>query len=513
MRRTLILFLILMLLSGCLACQQRRVDAETPTPAAPGQPHRNEEANMVFQPVVAGAFYTDNPNQLATMVNGFIAEADVPADLGDVFGIVAPHAGYVYSGPVAGHSFRAVQGKKYDVVVVMGLSHRVPVDVCVLDYDAYRTPLGDIKIDRESSRKLIAASPLITDDDAMFRMEHSLEVELPFVQLALPHTPIVMIGIGTVRQKHLQELARALDETFAGKKALFVASTDMSHFRSYDSARKIDRDTLTYLERGDIDGLLATPDCRERLCGLGPVVALYELFKRRGGSQFKVLTYQNSGDTAGDKSRVVGYGSIVLLGGNAGEKTAEAQPAKDKDDPFTDAEKQQMLSMARETVMTFVRTGKKPDFTIDNPKLKEPGAAFVTLHKKSDHQLRGCIGQIVATMPLWECIREMAVAAASQDPRFTPVKEKELDNLHIEISVLTKPVKIKNVEEIVVGKHGLIMSRGWQRGLLLPQVPTEWGWDRDKFLDQTCLKAGMGPGCWRDDDVVIETFTAVVFAE
>jgi len=107
----------------------------------------------------------------------------------------------------------------------------------------------------------------------------------------------------------------------------------------------------------------------------------------------------------------------------------------------------------------------------------------------------------------------MAVAAASQDPRFSPVREKELDNLHIEISVLTKPVKIKNVDEIVVGKHGLIMSRGWQRGLLLPQVPTEWGWDRDKFLDQTCLKAGMSPGCWRESDVVIEKFTAVVFAE
>ena len=470
---------------------------------------------MVFQPVVAGAFYTDNPASLQRMVDGFIEDADVPADLGEVFGIVAPHAGYVYSGPVAGHSFRAVQGKKYDVVVVLGLSHRVPVEVCVLNYDRYRTPLGDLVIDRESTRKLLEAEDFIDDSDAMFRMEHSLEVELPFVQRALPGTPIVMVGIGTVNRQRLRKLAEALDKVFAGKKALFVASTDLSHFRNYDAAKKIDLETLGYLERGDLDGLHATRDCRERMCGLGPITALYELYKLRGGNQYKMLAYQNSGDTAGDRSRVVGYGSIVLLGdlrGGAAEQRSETEN-ESNDDYLSDADKKMLLKIARETVETYVREKRKPDFNVDSQTLNSDGAAFVTLHTKKPRQLRGCIGHVIATMPLWQCVREVAVAAATQDPRFSQVKPNELDNLHIEISVLTKPVRVKNIEEIKVGEHGLIMSRGWNRGLLLPQVPVEWGWDRDTFLDQTCVKAGMRPGCWKDEKTVIERFSAIVFSE
>jgi AmmeMemoRadiSam system protein B/AmmeMemoRadiSam system protein A len=474
---------------------------------------------MLFQPVVAGQFYTDNPNDLREQVDEFINQAKMPANLGDVFGLVSPHAGYIYSGPIAGHSYRAVKGLKYDVVVVIGLSHRAPGAVAVLNYDAYLTPLGKIRIDRQATAQLAAAADFIETDDDMFRYEHSLEVQLPFIQQALPDTPVVMISIGSAGRQMLRDLAERLDAVFRDRRALFVASTDLSHFRSYKAAREIDIETLDFLARNDLDGLHHARQVRERLCGLAPVTVLFELFRLRGGKTVKLLDYRNSGDTAGDKSRVVGYGALALLGA---QKTP-APTADNGEGPTPEQAKggfslsveakKQLLDIARETITAYLRNGDRPKFQIDNPTLLAPGAAFVTLHKLPSHQLRGCIGQIIARQPLWECVRDMAIAAATEDPRFTRVRETEMSSLHIEISVLTPAEKVHDVSEIEVGAHGLIVSRGWQRGLLLPQVPTEYGWDRETFLDQTCRKAGLPANCWRDAGTVIEKFSALVFSE
>lgn len=518
MRLVTYFIIVMVFLFAWSACQRPEVGAENETPA-PGQRYQARESKMVFHPVVAGAFYTDNPTKLKRQVEKFIDEADVPADLGEVFGVVSPHAGYVYSGAVAGHSFKAVKDKKYDVVVIMGPSHRVPITVSVLDYQSYRTPLGDVKIDVEASQRLAESASFIDNDDSMFRMEHSLEVQLPFVQVALPNAKVVMVGIGTTSRKVMQQLAQALNQVFAGRKVLFVASTDMSHFRNYESAKKIDLETLDFLGRGDLDDLFATRDYRERMCGIGPVTALYELYKLRGGSDFRVLKYLNSGDTAGDRNRVVGYGSVALVGKNMEENSANtdddlpAAQATGDEDPLSADDKKMLLNIARTTLDSYLKTGKRPVFDISSPVLLDQGAAFVTLRKGPNKQLRGCIGHIIATMPLWECVREMAVAAATQDPRFPKVRHGELAEINIEISVLTPPVPVEDVSEIRVGVHGLIMSHGFRRGLLLPQVPVELAWDRDTFLDQTCVKAGMRPGCWRDDDTRIERFSAVVFSE
>ncbi len=510
--RRIICFTLLIAVLLAAACTEKRADAQSPTPQAPGQVYEGRQSHMVFKAVAAGGFYTDNPTALRTQVDGFIEAAQGVDNLGEIFGVIAPHAGYIYSGPVAGYSYRAVKGKQYDVIVVLGLSHRVPTTVSLLDYQTYRTPLGDVQIDVELTKKLAAAAPFIDTNDEMFLNEHSLEVQLPFIQRALPNTKVVMVGIGTINRSTLKELAAALDKVFAGKHALFVGSTDLSHFRDYESAREIDLETLAFVGHGDLDGMWATRDVRERMCGLGPITTLLELYKLRGGKNLKVLKYLNSGDTSGDHSRVVGYGSVALLA-PAGQQTTANAPRTGDEDPLSPDDKKMLLHIARDTVTTFVKTGKKPDFQVASPALKANGAAFVTLRKGPTHELRGCIGQIIAMMPLWECVREMAVAAASQDPRFSPVRPTELGDINIEISVLTPPVRVRDVAEIQVGVHGLIMSRGFYRGLLLPQVPTELGWDRDTFLDQTCVKAGMQPGCWRDRATTIERFTAIVFSE
>ena len=176
---------------------------------------------------------------------------------------------------------------------------------------------------------------------------------------------------------------------------------------------------------------------------------------------------------------------------------------------LTPDQKIRLLTLARKTVESWVRNKTKADMTTDDPLLKENGAAFVTL--KISGELRGCIGHTEAYEPLWDCIRDMAIAASTQDPRFPPVSEAELPRLSYEITVLTPMKKIADVDEIIVGKHGLMMEKGMRRGLLLPQVPVEWGWNREEFLNHTAQKAGLPASAWRDGSVTIYSFTGIVF--
>ncbi|MCL4235292.1 MAG: AmmeMemoRadiSam system protein B, partial [Deltaproteobacteria bacterium] len=457
-------------------------------------------------PVVAGQFYTDKPEKLGAEIDGYLRDAIIAEPGGEVFGLVSPHAGYMYSGPCAAHGFKAVAGKSYDIVVVIGLSHRVPGTLSVLDADAYRTPLGEVKIDRDRSRQLIDALPFASDDPSLFSFEHSVEVQLPFLQRVLPPFRAVLISMRSTAGKVVTGLAAALDEIFRDDRVLYVASSDLSHFHAYDVANRMDRETLAMVEALDVRRL--EQECESgahEMCGVGPVLTLLHLYRRRGGNQATTLCYMNSGDTSGDMGRVVGYGSVALW-------APKPTDVRD-DDTLSSNEREALLALARETlnrnVGQSVGRAKMPD--IAPKRLERPGAAFVTLHKNGD--LRGCIGRIQAVGSLWECVRDMAVAAATEDPRFDPVRPDEIDDLHIEISVLTTPRDADGPGDIVPGRDGLIVEKGVYRGLLLPQVAERYGWAAEEFLDNTCLKAGMSKNEWRRGGVRIQTFQAIVFAE
>lgn len=179
---------------------------------------------------------------------------------------------------------------------------------------------------------------------------------------------------------------------------------------------------------------------------------------------------------------------------------------------LTQEEKETLLKIARETLKSYLQDRRLPDFAIDSATLKEKRGAFVTLNTKQG-DLRGCIGFIEGFKPLWETVREMALSAALNDPRFPPVSLKELEELTIEISVLSPLKKITDISEIVVGKHGIVLRRGFYSGLLLPQVATDYGWTREEFLEHTCLKAGLPPNAWADQQTQISIFSADVFGE
>ena len=287
---------------------------------------------------------------------------------------------------------------------------------------------------------------------------------------------------------------------------LIVASSDLSHYHTYDDAELIDHKTLTALAAWDYVSMSRNFATRVwEACGGAPIVAAMIAAERMGANKAQVLRYANSGDVIGDHSRVVGYSADVFVKAPA-QQAAEA--------PFTlnEAEQQQLLLLARKSVESIVRerTLYEPAAPGDSALEQEHGA-FVTL--KEAGKLRGCIGYTMAAVPLYKVVRDTAALAATRDPRFPQVTVEELPRLEFEISVLSPLARVQDVHQIEVGRHGLLMKNGDREGILLPQVAQEQHWDRTTFLEQTCVKAGLPPDCWKDENTDILRFTALVFGD
>jgi len=470
------------------------------------QPRRVREA------VVAGSFYPASAKELASMVDGFLAKAQVEA-AGEVVGLVAPHAGYVYSGAVAAHGYALVRGKKYDRVVVLSPSH---VDsfrfAAVFDGAAYATPLGQVPVDAEFAARLAGAGgPLKLSSRghvASGRGEHALEVQLPFLQRALGEFRLVPVVMGSQDYELCRDVGMALAKACGKQATLIVASSDLSHFHSYDAARKMDLQTLKAIEAWDYLSLSKNLEHRVwEACGGGPIIAAMVAAERLGANRAKLLKYANSGDTAGDRSSVVGYGAVAFL------RVAKGGDENGMGDlSLGPEERRALLAMARQAVEWAVRDRKRYEGTAGGMEaLLAPRAVFVTLKKHG--KLRGCIGGITPVEPLYEAVCDAARAAALKDGRFPPVTAKELPELEYEVSVLSPMRRVLDPGEIKIGRDGVLIKRGRAEGLLLPQVPIEQGWDRETFLSYACRKAGLEDRAWRDERTEIFRFTALVISE
>jgi AmmeMemoRadiSam system protein B/AmmeMemoRadiSam system protein A len=483
-------------------------------------------------------FYTSDAAELRRELTGYLEQAPVSSELEgrDLLGFVSPHAGYRFSGPTAAYAHIQARNRGYKTVVVMALSHhRSTRKVALLDHDAYETPLGPVPIDRDVVRQLVAAGGDVLEvNEQAFRGEHSMEIQLPLLQLALGEGfRVVPIILATGEEAHAQRLAHVLHEQLGRRRdVLFVASSDLSHFYPDDEATEIDRGILSLITDLDIAGYRQRgPGLRNMPCGYFPILTLMELFNLYDAAARRttLLRYQNSGDTAGDRSRVVGYGAVAFsLDRGVRSEVAPTRPVPAGSGngsgsiPFTREDRRVLMDLARRTVAAAVRGEPAPSDRPESGLLRRDGAAFVTLSCETDDEgrctgpgdeLRGCIGHVVARVPLYQCIIDVGRSAAIHDRRFHPVEERELQVLSFEISVLTPPRPVTDPSSIVVGRDGLIMSRAMNSGLLLPQVPVEFGWDREQFLARTCHKAGMEPSCWQDPRTTIERFTAIVWGE
>ena len=444
----------------------------------------------IKEPSVAGTFYPAQKDALREMVDTFLSKADKSAHSGKLIALISPHAGYVYSGQVAAYGYKQIQGSDIKKVILIGSSHRSAFKgASVYAKGSFRTPLGDVKINERLAEGLLNESADVRFSPEAFEGEHSLEVQLPFFQTVLKDFTIVPILISSPSGKTFEHLILKLTEIL-DEKTVLIASTDLSHYYDYATAKEMDSKIISAIERlSPKDTLELLRAGKSEMCGGVPVIIVMEVAKRAGANLGVVFKHANSGDVTGEKDRVVGYASIGFY-----------------KSPYTEGEKKELLAIAKNAITEYVTIGKAPEAEVKNPKFKTNGAVFVTIKKNGS--LRGCIGHIQPIMPLYQSIIRNAVAACSSDPRFPPMKKEELKDMDIEISILSPLIPLRDVKDIQVGKHGLYILKGMQSGLLLPQVATELGWSRDEFLEHVCVKAGLPKNAWKDAELY--TFTAEI---
>ena len=464
-----------------------------------------QEKSLVRQPAVAGAFYPGSKSELQKQVNRFLQEVKKEPLTGRMIGIIVPHAGYTYSGRVAAHAFRQIEGEGFRTVVLIGPSHRSHFKgVAVYPKGEWTTPLGSLKIDESLAAELIEATDIIVANPTPHETEHSLEVQLPFLQTVDQDLRIVPLMMGPQTEEICRKLGKALADV-VGKRSdvLLLTSTDLYHGYSYDECVSTDRLTLSYIEKLDADGLYGALSAdRAQACGGGPITALLYAARQLGANNAKLLKYTNSGDVTGEKAGyVVGYSAWLI--------TAPATDANSEENSLNEEEQKELLRIARKSIESKLSHRSMPVLKATAPPLSEKRGVFVTLHK--DGGLRGCIGYIHPIKPLYQAVSEMAIEAAFGDPRFPPLSEDELSQISIEISVLTPLEKVRDPATIEVGKHGIYIRKDMNSGLLLPQVATEQGWSRETFLERTCYKAGLPKDAWKDAEIYI--FSAQIFHE
>jgi AmmeMemoRadiSam system protein B/AmmeMemoRadiSam system protein A len=474
---------------------------------------RAAEKEGIRQAAVAGSFYPADPKELAKIVDRFLAGAAVPSFDGPVVAVVSPHAGYEYSGEVAAYSYAAPKGRKTERVVVVAPSHYDAFSfVSVYNGCAYATPFGTIPVDKTFAAQLAAMSPLIKLSDRGHRVsaeqrEHSIEVQLPFLQRVLGPFKLVPIIMGDQSYGSCRALGLGLAKLIHEPETLIVASSDLSHYHTYDQAEKEDHKTLKAIEEWDYLNMAQNFEARVwEACGGGPIIATMIAAERLGANEAKVLKYANTGDVTGDRSRVVGYGAVALI------KAPRSSSSNESTFALSRTERNRLLEIARESVKTAVTEHKLyecPEPGIAS--LDQERGAFVTLTEKG--RLRGCIGYIAPLKPLYLTVRDVAAFAAIKDSRFRPVAASELGELKCEISVLSPLRRVLDIKQIQVGRDGLVVRRGSEEGLLLPQVAAQEGWNLKTFLEQTCLKAGLPPDSWGDEQTDIFMSTARIFGD
>lgn len=471
----------------------------------------SQKQENVREPAVAGQFYPADKKELENQVDEFLSRATKEKPNGQILGLMVPHAGFRFSGQVAAFGFKQLEEENIDTVILIGNSHHAYFEgAAVYEKGYFKTPLGEVPIDEALAQKIIQEDAIIKADSGPHEVEHSLEVELPFLQRVLKNFKLVPILMGSGSQESVQVLAKAINKNIAGKNILVVASSDMSHYPSYQQAVYADKKVYQAILTGKPENLRNTvsqlekeniPNAATFLCGQDAVEVLMTMMQDLDAKEIKLLKYANSGDVSGDKSQVVGYSAIAFYG-------------ERRDSELNEKEQARLLKIARQSVESYVKNGIIPSFSEDAALLNQKLGAFVTLRKQGE--LRGCIGRFTLNdnPPLYQTVSQMAIAAATQDARFLPVSTEELPELEYEVSVLSPLQKIDDWQQIQLGHHGVEIKKDNHSGVFLPQVATETGWDLETFMGQLCFqKAGLPWDCWKDKDTELYTFTAEVFSD
>ncbi len=420
---------------------------------------------MVRNPAVAGQFYPGTAEQLRDTIKEMVSET---APKKEAIGVLIPHAGYIYSGPVVGDVISRIKLK--DTAIIIGPNHTgAGVPFSIMTEGTWKTPLGEVEIDSELAKKILASSGHLREDSLAHQFEHSIEVQLPFLQYFKPDIKFVPIILshaeGDTFKETGRQIAGAIKEL--NRDALIIASSDMTHYESHESAKKKDgRAIEAILDLNEDELLDRVKELNITMCGYGPAVSLISAARELGAKGAELVRYQTSGDTSGDYASVVGYAGIIITG---------ASP---------------IVKLARQAVEVYVREGETFQPSELAPEMKEKAGVFVSIHKYDD--LRGCIGTFEPTTgSIAEEIVTNAISSATRDPRFPPVTVDELKDLDYSVDVLTKPEPVESRDHLDPKKYGVIVQAGYKRGLLLPDL--EGVETVEQQIDICRQKAGIGP--------------------
>ena len=478
------------------------------------------EGQNVREPAVAGRFYPDSKTELTKKINSYLDKALIESLPGKPVAIISPHAGYQYSGAVAAYGFKAIKDYKYKRVIILAPSHYSRYrGASILDVDAYKTPLGLVNLNSGICNNLVNNPPFIGTFKNAHKREHSLEVQLPFLQTVLGDDfELIPVLISRLNSEEVDFIADKL-RPLIDEDTLVVVSSDFTHYgHGYDyvpfkkdveaNIRKLDHGAIERILALDLDGFFRYKGATGiTACGFMPISVMMKILP--SNVQGKVLNYDTSGNILDDFNTSVSYASIIF--------TRDIEPPDIIGDSngLNSDEKLTLLEVARKTLESSVKEGKRPDlnsgeYTLSQT-LKNKRGVFVTLNKNGN--LRGCIGHIQPREQLFDAVIDNTINSSMNDARFKPVSEDELPDIEIDISVLSPIKKISGAEKFITGKHGIIICLGGMRAVFLPQVATEQGWDREETLAQLCNKAGLPSYAWKDDEMEFFVFTAEVFHE
>ncbi len=502
--------------------------------------NKTEEA---WEPQVAGRFYPGNDKALRDQINSFLKNVPEQKQENRPLAIISPHAGYQYSGQVAANGYHAIKDWGFERVIILSPSHFMSGKrfrgASILTVKNFKTPLGTIPVDQDACNKLLntAKNPADTSHktitlfgsyEGAYQGEHSLETQLPFLQMTLGTFKLVPIMVGVLIDDDFDRIANAI-KPLVDDKTLIVVSSDFTHYgEAYGyvpfkneiekNIRSLDYGAFEKILSKDFDGLrLYRKETGLNACGIIPVALLLKLLPNEALG--KVLSYDTSGHQSNNFSFSVSYASIIFAKPSetkSGYYIPEKRLLPDTSSfNLTKEEKSILLSIARNTLETYIKTGTSPNFTSTEqaftPRLKEKYGVFITLKKYGE--LRGCMGHIVPKVSLYQSVIENTINSSSNDRRFNPVEAIEIPDITIEISVLSQLTRIKGPDDFTVGKQGILIRRGLAGAVFLPQIAAEQGWNRDETLSQLCQKAGLPPNAWKDNDMEFYIFTADVFHE
>ena len=477
---------------------------------------KQERKKVIVSPV-AGSWYTDDPAELRRELTSYLESASLQALSGyggRIYGVISPHAGYRYSGRVAAHSYKPLQGKAIKRVIVLGPSHYVYLrGIALPDASAWKTPLGEIEIDIASIETL-KRNPLFQTRNDAFTREHSLDMQMPFLQIVAPQAKVVPLVVGKLSVEDARKAGSALRDLL-DEQTVIVASSDFTHYgpnygylpfreNKAENLKKLADDAFKAISTLDaqklFDHLEATDDT---ICGAMPVAVLMEAMPKSAVAV--PLKFDTSGNIVGDYTNSVSYFSIAFVQAGKATKFQGVEIVDKQTQKF-------LLKLARDTLKRHVKGESPPKV---NEKDVPKGAllkygVFVTLKKHGD--LRGCIGSIIGVEPLYKGVIDNTINAASHDPRFQPVSAKEEPEIEIEISILTPPKEVRSYEDIRLGRDGIILEKEGKRALFLPQVAPEQGWDLQTTLAHLSRKAWLPADAWMEG-ARFQTFQAHVFHE